>query len=86
MEINGTDNFLELCKCKMREYFESHFNEKFEGDKCSVVWYCKTLQNYKALVFAYCNGKGLYGEFTFNGDKGELYMDVYTKIENICIK
>ena len=24
-------------------------------------------------------------ECTYNGDKNELYVDVYTKIENVCI-
>jgi hypothetical protein len=28
---------------------------------------------------------GLYYECTYNGDKNELYVDVYTKIENVCI-
>ena len=27
---------------------------------------------------------GMYYEFTFNGDKNELYLDAYKKWENIC--
>lgn len=29
---------------------------------------------------------GMYYEFTYNGDKDELYMDAYKKWENICYK
>ena len=29
---------------------------------------------------------GMYYELTYNGDKKELYLDVYKKWENKCIK
>ena len=85
MEIKSTKDFQEVCLEKAKECFHEQSGQPFEGDRISVVWYCKTLQNFKCLIFAYCNGKGLYFEFTFNGDKGELYMDVYKKIKNECI-
>lgn len=47
-----------------------------------VVWSCKTLQNYKALLSTTVSGDGIYVEFTYNGDKQEMYMDVYHKIAN----
>ena len=49
-----------------------------------TVWSCKTLQNSKALLSAKHKG-AYYYEFTLNGDKGEIYMDVYKKQENIKI-
>ena len=51
-------------------------------DDVFVVWSCKTLQNSKCLVSAKNQG-AYYYEFTMNGDKGEIYMDVYKKVENI---
>lgn len=39
----------------------------------------KTLQNYKALASTTVNGDGVYVEYTYNGDKQELYEDVYIK-------
>lgn len=47
-----------------------------------VVWSCKTLQNYKALLSTSVSGDGIYVEFTYNGDREELYMDVYRKLQN----
>ena len=48
-----------------------------------VVWYCKTLQNHKALLSTNVSD-GMYYEMTFNGDKNQLYMDAYKKWQNIC--
>lgn len=49
-----------------------------------IVWFCKTLQNWKALV----SGSGIdeYIEVTHNGDRDETYVDVYYKTKNVCIK
>lgn len=30
------------------------------------------------------SGDGIYAEYTFNGDKQELYEDVYKKLTNTC--
>jgi hypothetical protein len=43
-----------------------------------LVWFCKTLQNWKALV-ATTQGIPTYYEVTHNGDTGETYIDVYSK-------
>lgn len=49
-----------------------------------VVWFSKTLQNWKALV----SGVHIkeYIEVTYNGDKQETYVDVYQKACNQCLK
>ena len=49
-----------------------------------VVWMCKTLQNNKALLSTTLPD-GMYYEITYNGDKGELYLDAYKKWENVLI-
>lgn len=53
-------------------------------DDMYIVWFCKTLQNWKALV----SGVNIkeYIEVTYNGDKGEMYVDVYQKACNQCFK
>lgn len=47
-----------------------------------VVWFCKTLRNWKALLGTTMDD-GMYYEVTYNGANGETYVDVYKKTENI---
>ena len=51
-----------------------------------IVWFSKTLQNWKALVSTdKINSTDPYGDyvaFTHTGDKGETYFDVYRKVLN----
>jgi hypothetical protein len=49
-----------------------------------VVWFCKTLQNWKALVSTDAL-TGVYYEVTHNGAKRESYLDCYTKTFNAAI-
>ena len=50
-----------------------------------VVWFCKTLQNWKALLSTSI-ADGKYYELTYNGDKAETYVDVYVKESNTAVK
>lgn len=50
-----------------------------------VVWFSKTLQNWKALVSTTASD-GMYYEVTYNGDKKEAYLDAYKKWENRVIR
>ena len=55
------------------------------AEEMYIVWFCKTLQNWKALVSTDVIN-GVYWEVTHNGDKNETYVDMYTKTNNICAK
>ncbi len=48
-----------------------------------VVWFNKTLQNWKALASSTLSD-GRYYEITYNGDKEETYIDTYVKVDNVC--
>lgn len=56
----------------------------FAPDEIYVVWFSKTLQNWKALLSTTLPD-GMYYEVTHNGDKGETYIDVYKKFDNVAV-
>lgn len=47
-----------------------------------VVWFSKTLKNWKAIV---CTSykDGMMYEVTHNGEAGETYLDAYKKTDNV---
>ena len=59
-------------------------NGKITVDDVFVVWFCKTLQNSKALLSTNVPD-GMYYELTYNGDKGEAYLDAYKKWQNVTV-
>ena len=50
-----------------------------------VVWFAYTLKNWKCLISTTLPD-GMYYEVTYNGDKGETYLDAYKKFDNVCIE
>jgi len=79
--------FIDTCKDIVREYVDEHLDKSDKKTDYDVymVWYCKTLQNWKSLISTTIND-GMYYELTLNGDKNEIYLDVYKKFENRVIK
>ena len=84
----SNDAMLKRAKEVVVKYFNEHVektdNKKITEDDVFVVWFCKTLQNWKALVSTTISD-GMYYEITHNGDKNETYLDAYKKWENVCI-
>jgi len=70
------------------QYFNDHVDvtdkKKITFDDVFVVWFSKTIQNWKALVSTTVPD-GMYYEITYNGDKGETYVDVYKKWEHLTV-
>lgn len=76
-----TENkFLKLCRKYIADYYGL---SEYNADDIYAVWVCKILQNNKALLSTN-NPDGLYFECTYNGDKHELYLDVYKRQKNTC--
>ena len=84
MIIIGMDYFQSVAKKKLVEWYQKNRQETpIDLSNVFIVWSCKTLQNYKCLAST-VSGDGIYAEYTYNGDKQELYEDVYGKITNTC--
>lgn len=82
------DDMLNISKQLVVDYFNKRV-EKTDGiqitkEEVFIVWFSKTLQNFKALVSTTVSD-GMYYEITYNGDKQELYLDAYKKWENKAI-
>lgn len=79
------NDMMNLCKKVVVDYFNSRVdrtdNMQLTEDNVYIVWFSKTLQNFKALVSTTVSD-GMYYEITYNGDKNELYLDTYKKWEN----
>lgn len=63
------------------EHIDKTDNVQITLDNVFIVWFCKTLQNWKALVSTTLPD-GMYYEVTYNGDNKEIYLDAYKKFEN----
>ena len=84
----SNDAMFKRAKELVVNYFNDHVektdNMKITEDDVFIVWFSKTLQNWKSLVSTTVSD-GMYYEVTHNGDKGETYLDAYKKWENVCI-
>ena len=75
----------DIAKKIVLDYAKAHIdvtdNVQITLDNVFIVWFCKTLQNWKALVSTTLPD-GMYYEVTYNGDNKEIYLDAYKKFEN----
>lgn len=78
--------FISFAKSKVKEWLEINVvgTDDISTNDIFVVWYSKTLQNRKVLLGTCFTNH--YFECTFNGDKGEMYVDVYDKVQNECFR
>lgn len=86
MIITGMEEFKNIAHDAAVKYFNANRVKQITEADVFTVWSCKVLQNYKALVSTNVAGDTTYFEFTYNGDKQQLYMDAYVKEANKCIE
>jgi len=81
-------SYQEIARKLVMDYFNDRVDvtdqKKLTMDDVFIVWFCKTLQNWKALVSTTVSD-GMYYEVTFNGCKNEAYVDAYKKWENVKV-
>lgn len=54
-------------------------------DETRIVWFSKTLENWKALVIT-TRPDSRYYEVTASGARGEIYIDTYQKVRNSVVR
>ena len=84
----GNEAMLKKAKQLVVNYYNNRVEKtddfEISEENVFIVWFCKTLQNWKALVSTTVSD-GMYYEVTYNGDKQETYLDAYKKWENVRI-
>ena len=79
---------MDKAKRLVVEYFNSRVDKTddvmLKEKDVYIVWFSKTLQNWKALISTTISD-GMYYEVTYNKVKDEFYLDAYKKFENRCI-
>jgi hypothetical protein len=87
--MSDPDEFLKKAKrFALEVYNTSPSSQRFQPiteDQVFVVWFSKTLQNWKAMVSTTVANDSAYFEVTHNGDKNETYVDLYYKHSNTVI-
>lgn len=78
-----------LARMHVSDYANDHFEitdeTRISESDCYVVWFAFVLGGWKALVSTSLPD-GKYYEVTHNSAKQETYIDVYVKIDNICLE
>ncbi len=69
---------------KARTLVAHTFFPTLKIEEVYVVWFSKTLRNWKAMVST-TREDNLYYEVTYDGAKRQTYVDTYRKINNIVI-
>ncbi len=89
MKEQGVDAMLYRAKKIVVDYFNSGVDvtdgNRITMDDVFIVWFSKTLQNWKALVSTVVSD-GMYYEITYDGDKKRTYVDAYKKWRNFVVE
>ena len=84
------ESMMEKAKRYVLEYHNTKLDRSTNSDaKISIgdvfiVWFCKTLGNWKALASTTVND-GMYYEVTYNGEQQETYVDCYRCVDHVLV-
>lgn len=82
-------SYQDQARTHVFQYATSHLDKSddtsaFTPDNVYVVWFSKTLRNWKALVSTTLHD-GMYYEVTHDGENRRTYLDAYKKFDNVSI-
>lgn len=86
--MSENNQYIEKAKLEAIQAFNAssfvNDHQKLDVNQMYVCWFSKTIQNWKALVSTDAID-GIYIEVTYDGDKEQAYVDVYSKVSNSTI-
>lgn len=83
----NNESFLEIAKNKVKDYENARIDISFMNvqiEDVIVLWSIKTFKNFRILL-SVKHRNAYYYEFTYDRDKEQMYMGVYSKIINIQV-
>ena len=83
----NNESFVEIAKNKVKDYENARIDISFMNvqiEDVIVLWSIKTLKNFRILL-SVKHRNTYYYEFTYDRDKEQMYMGVYSKIINIQV-
>lgn len=83
--MKHTEDFFDFVRAAIADYYAKTWGIEIAEYDVFIVWFCKTLQNFKAIAATAEKDDRLF-EVTWNGDKGEAYLDSYYKMQNKVIR
>lgn len=86
MQILRMEQFQYECRTNLVEKYKEIFDTEITLDNTFIVWSVKALQNFKCLASTNIDGDNVYVEYTYNGDRKEMYEDFYIKKSNRVIR
>lgn len=84
MTYISTKQFLDEARKAILNIYKEDQQELTPFTEVIQVWYCKTLRNHKGLFITNMPDTK-YFECTYNGERGEMYVDEYKKCSNRAI-
>lgn len=80
------DHMLKMAKAAVVAWYNEHNAPATIGmEDVYIAWFCKVLQNWKALAGTH-HSDGMYYEVTYDGDKDAAYVDAYKKWQNVSMR
>ena len=80
-----SQEFESKCKNALVKILKERCGSNLKTDDLHLVWFTKTLQNFKCVLIDLLDNQRYY-ECTYNGSKDALYVDIYEKKHNVCLK
>ena len=82
----SNQEILDSIKRIVANHYNFSHDSQITTDNVFIVWFCKALQNWKALAATDVLDDDTYFEMTHNGDNNETYVDVYTPAKHFTIR
>lgn len=78
------NKFIEKVISEVKNIYKDRYID-ISDDEIKVVWFCKTLQNGKVIIAIINPGFNDLYEATYNGDRKQIYLDIYKKSSQILL-